>query len=132
MPAGFDEEVRCCKRESCFEQIHYSVKHGYESITTANVPATFHRVTAQPAIIGCAKLPALQALSASHLGDARTAARERYDAHSRHAASCEAGKVMWRVAPWGAFAVAQICPPCASTIERQIDSPMPMPLGLVE
>ena len=82
VPAGFDEEVRCCKRESCFEQIHYSVKHGYETVTTANVPATFHRVTAQPAIIGCASLPALQALSASHLGDARTAAKERYDAHS--------------------------------------------------
>ena len=33
--------------------------------------------------------------------------------------------------PGPALRVAQIRPPCASTIERQIDNPMPRPLGLV-
>ena len=50
----------------------------------------------------------------------------RYDAISQ----C-VGRVNWKVAPWGTFAVAHTRPPCASMIERQIDSPMPMPLGLV-
>ena len=33
--------------------------------------------------------------------------------------------------PGAAVSEAHIRPPCASTIERQIDSPMPMPPGLV-
>src|SRR5712671_1258954 len=33
--------------------------------------------------------------------------------------------------PWGTVAVAHSRPPWASTIERQIDSPIPMPLDLV-
>src|SRR5216684_4075630 len=41
------------------------------------------------------------------------------------------GRLNRKVAPWGMFAVAHIRPPCASMIERQIDSPMPMPPGLV-
>src|SRR6266851_7914318 len=41
------------------------------------------------------------------------------------------GRLNRNVAPWGMFAVAHIRPPCASMIERQIDSPMPMPPGLV-
>src|SRR6266568_759269 len=41
------------------------------------------------------------------------------------------GRLNRKVAPWGTFAVAHIRPPCASMIERQIDSPMPMPPGLV-
>jgi hypothetical protein len=39
--------------------------------------------------------------------------------------------VNWNVAPSGALTSAQILPPCASLIERQIDRPMPMPLDLV-
>jgi hypothetical protein len=35
------------------------------------------------------------------------------------------------VAPWGTFAVAHSRPPWASMIERQIESPIPMPLDLV-
>src|ERR1700751_330915 len=41
------------------------------------------------------------------------------------------GKVNSKVAPCGAFAVAHRRPLWASMIERQIDRPMPMPLGLV-
>jgi hypothetical protein len=36
------------------------------------------------------------------------------------------------VAPLSEFAVAQILPSWASTIERQIDSPIPIPLDFVE
>jgi hypothetical protein len=35
------------------------------------------------------------------------------------------------VAPWGAFAVAHSRPPWASMIERQIESPLPVPPDLV-
>ena len=35
------------------------------------------------------------------------------------------------MAPWGMFAVAHSRPPSASMIERQIESPIPMPLALV-
>ena len=35
------------------------------------------------------------------------------------------------LAPWGTFAVAHSRPPCASMIERQIESPMPIPPDLV-
>src|ERR1700693_4047789 len=35
------------------------------------------------------------------------------------------------MAPWGTFAVANSRPPWASMIERQIESPIPMPLDLV-
>ena len=41
------------------------------------------------------------------------------------------GRLNLKTAPRGSFAPAHIRPPCASTIERQIDSPMPMPLDLV-
>ena len=41
------------------------------------------------------------------------------------------GRAKWKVAPWSAFGVAHSRPPCASMIERLIDSPMPMPPGLV-
>ena len=41
------------------------------------------------------------------------------------------GSVMEKTVPCGWFGVAQSRPPCASTIERQIDSPMPRPLALV-
>jgi len=42
-----------------------------------------------------------------------------------------AGRAKWKVDPWSAFSVAQSRPPCASMMERLIDSPMPMPSGLV-
>jgi hypothetical protein len=41
------------------------------------------------------------------------------------------GKVKVKMAPMGCAAVARNCPPCASTIERQIDKPIPNPVGLV-
>jgi hypothetical protein len=39
--------------------------------------------------------------------------------------------VKWNVAPAFALRVAHIRPPWASMIEREIDSPIPMPSGLV-
>jgi ribose/xylose/arabinose/galactoside ABC-type transport system permease subunit len=36
-----------------------------------------------------------------------------------------------KLAPCGSFGVARTHPPCASTIERQIESPIPMPPGFV-
>ena len=36
-----------------------------------------------------------------------------------------------KTAPWGSLDVAHSRPPCASTIERLIASPMPIPAGLV-
>src|SRR5262245_31241645 len=42
-----------------------------------------------------------------------------------------AGKVNSKVAPRGTFALAHNRPPCASMIERQIDSPIPKPPGFV-
>src|ERR1043165_9065714 len=41
------------------------------------------------------------------------------------------GKVNWKTAPRGEFAVAQRRPPCASIIVRLIASPIPMPSGFV-
>src|SRR5437870_8841358 len=41
------------------------------------------------------------------------------------------GSEKWKIAPCGSFGVVQSWPPCASTIERLIDNPMPMPPGLV-
>jgi hypothetical protein len=41
------------------------------------------------------------------------------------------GSVMQKTAPRGSFGVAQSRPPCASTIERQIERPIPKPVGLV-
>jgi hypothetical protein len=41
------------------------------------------------------------------------------------------GTVTWKTAPRGMFAVTANFPPCASTIERQIDRPMPRPSGFV-
>jgi hypothetical protein len=41
------------------------------------------------------------------------------------------GRAKWKVAPRSALAVAQNLPPCASMIERLIESPMPMPPGFV-
>jgi hypothetical protein len=48
---------------------------------------------------------------------------------SHDAVSAFIGRVNCNVAPWGTFAVAQSRPPWASMIERQIESPIPMPLG---
>jgi hypothetical protein len=42
-----------------------------------------------------------------------------------------AGRVNWKLAPSEPVAAAQARPPWASMIERQIDSPMPIPPGLV-
>src|SRR5882757_7148490 len=52
-------------------------------------------------------------------------------ARSHDAVSAFTGRVNCNVAPWGRFAVAQSRPPWASMIERQIESPIPMPLDLV-
>lgn len=41
------------------------------------------------------------------------------------------GSITENTVPRGSFGVAQRRPPCASTIERQIDNPIPNPLGLV-
>jgi hypothetical protein len=41
------------------------------------------------------------------------------------------GKVNEKMAPVGCPAAARNCPPCASTIDRQIDRPIPNPAGLV-
>src|SRR5260221_2203378 len=41
------------------------------------------------------------------------------------------GTMNWKTAPRGDCGDAQRRPPWASTIDRQIDSPMPMPLGFV-
>jgi hypothetical protein len=42
-----------------------------------------------------------------------------------------AGRVNWKLAPRGTVAAAHTRPPWASMIERQIDSPMPIPPDLV-
>ena len=39
--------------------------------------------------------------------------------------------VKQKTVPRGSFGVAQSRPPCASTIERQMESPMPKPVGFV-
>ena len=44
----------------------------------------------------------------------------------------EPGKLTWSVTPQGSLAVAQIRPSCASMIERQMESPIPMPVDFVE
>src|SRR4051812_19345346 len=50
----------------------------------------------------------------------------------RHvAAFASTGKVKMNVAPCGSFASAHNRPPCDSTIERQIASPMPIPCSFV-
>ena len=41
------------------------------------------------------------------------------------------GRVKLNVAPRTGLFVAEIVPPCARTIERAIERPMPMPAGLV-
>src|SRR5206468_1120675 len=48
-----------------------------------------------------------------------------------HGAGTAIGSTNWNVAPRPSLAVAQSRPPWASTIERQIASPMPRPCGLV-
>ena len=50
---------------------------------------------------------------------------------SDHECSGWAGTVNWKTAPRGSFALAHNRPSCASMIERQIDSPIPIPVGLV-
>ena len=45
--------------------------------------------------------------------------------------SFSTGRANWKTAPRGVLALAQSCPPCASMIERQIGSPIPIPAGLV-
>src|ERR1700693_3294301 len=42
-----------------------------------------------------------------------------------------AGKVKWNVAPRAPSPLAQICPPCDSTIDLLIARPMPLPCGFV-
>ena len=49
-----------------------------------------------------------------------------------HAERSEAsGRVKLNVVPASSFAVTQIRPPCASTIEREIERPMPIPDSFV-
>jgi hypothetical protein len=59
---------------------------------------------------------------------ARFAASEKTRCHAAPAN----GRTHVKVAPGPAFLDAQRRPPCASTIERLIRSPIPMPFGLVE
>jgi hypothetical protein len=42
-----------------------------------------------------------------------------------------AGKLKWNVAPRPSWDVAHSLPPCDSTMERLIASPMPLPWGFV-
>src|SRR5580693_4017737 len=51
-------------------------------------------------------------------------------AHS-FATSAAVGKVKWKVAPRPELALAHKRPPCDSTIERLIESPIPVPSGFV-
>jgi hypothetical protein len=53
----------------------------------------------------------------------------KYRSTQRHDA--QVGNVNRKIAPQGTFAVAHNSPPCASTIEWQIDRPSPNPLGFV-
>jgi hypothetical protein len=41
------------------------------------------------------------------------------------------GRLNRKIAPHGTFGIVHMRPPCASIIERQIDSPIPMPPDLV-
>jgi hypothetical protein len=50
---------------------------------------------------------------------------------SQIAPQAAAWSVNWNVAPGPTFCEAHSFPPCASMIERQIESPIPSPLGLV-
>ena len=45
--------------------------------------------------------------------------------------ACSRGNATSKIAPRGSLARTESCPPCASTMDRQIDSPMPIPPGLV-
>ena len=54
------------------------------------------------------------------------ALRDKHDQTSERA-----GNVNWKTAPRGRFALAHNRPPCASMIERQMDSPIPKPVDLV-
>src|ERR1700736_4753529 len=45
--------------------------------------------------------------------------------------SLSPGKVNSKTAPRGSFPAAVIRPPCASTMDRQIERPIPIPAGLV-
>ena len=51
--------------------------------------------------------------------------------HAHESASLATGSENRNTAPWGSFGLAHRRPPCASTIERVIDKPMPMPSALV-
>ena len=50
---------------------------------------------------------------------------------ARRSSHFEHGTVKRKMAPRGAFASATREPPCASMIDRQMESPMPRPLVLV-
>ena len=57
----------------------------------------------------------------------------RMSPHTRHGCprSEQPGRVNWKTVPRRGFGVNVSVPPCASTIERQIDRPMPRPCDLV-
>src|SRR5207245_11800340 len=63
----------------------------------------------------------------------RREVRHRETGHRKPPRACHraTGSEKWNIEPYGAFGVAHIAPPCASTIERQIDNPMPLPPGFV-
>ena len=48
-----------------------------------------------------------------------------------HESSCAAGRVNWNTAPRGSLTSAHNRPPCATMMDRQIASPIPMPLVFV-
>ena len=48
-----------------------------------------------------------------------------------HSLGAVTGKAKWNTAPRGWFLAAHSRPPCASMIDRQIGSPIPIPCGLV-
>ena len=50
---------------------------------------------------------------------------------AHESASSGTGSENRKTAPWGAFGLAHSRPPWASTIDRLIDKPMPMPSAFV-
>jgi len=61
----------------------------------------------------------------------RTGSSKRNASGDHSWASALVGRVKWKLAPRGELSAAHKRPPCDSTMERLIDSPMPVPWGFV-
>ncbi|MEA2966023.1 MAG: hypothetical protein QOI46_6121, partial [Alphaproteobacteria bacterium] len=94
------------------------------------LPASINLINpGRPGLIGGGEPTECAAPSESKLLQRRVAAR--FASRSGTARIHPAGSVKWKTAPLGVLSVAHTLPPCASMIDRQIDSPIPMPAGLV-